>query len=62
MSVLVLIEHDGKTVKDASLATVTAAGRLGDVHALVAGSGVDSIAAEAAKIAGVAKVLVAATR
>jgi electron transfer flavoprotein alpha subunit len=59
MSVLVLIEHDGKAVKDASLATVTAAAKLGDVHALVAGSGVDSIASEAAKIAGVAKVLVA---
>jgi electron transfer flavoprotein alpha subunit len=59
MSVLVLIEHDGKTVKDASLATVTAAGKLGEVHALVAGSGIDAIAADAAKIAGVAKVLVA---
>ena len=59
MSVLVLIEHDGKTVKDASLATVTAAGKLGEVHALVAGSGVDAIAAETAKIPGVAKVLVA---
>jgi electron transfer flavoprotein alpha subunit len=59
MSVLILIEHDGKAVKDASLATVTAAAKLGDVHALVAGSGVDSIASEAAKIAGVAKVLVA---
>jgi electron transfer flavoprotein alpha subunit len=59
MSVLVLIEHDGKTVKDASLATVTAAAKLGELHALVAGSGIDSIASEAAKIAGVAKVLVA---
>jgi len=59
MSALVLIEHDGKTVKDASLATVTAAAKLGEVHALVAGSGVDSIAAETAKVAGVAKVLVA---
>jgi electron transfer flavoprotein alpha subunit len=59
MSVLVLIEHDRNTVKDASLATVTAAGKLGEVHALVAGSGIDAIAADAAKIAGVAKVLVA---
>ena len=54
MSVLVLVEHDGKSVKDATLATVTAASQLGEVHALVAGS--DAIAQAAAKIAGVAKV------
>ena len=39
MSVLVLVEHDGSYVKDATLATVTAAATsLGDVHALVLGS------------------------
>ena len=38
MSVLVLVEHDGATIKDATLATVTAASQLGEVHALVAGS------------------------
>ena len=54
MSVLVLIEHDGGTIKDASLATVTAAAKLGEVHALVAGN--DAAAQAAAKIAGVAKV------
>jgi electron transfer flavoprotein alpha subunit len=59
MSVLVLIEHDGSSVKDASLATVTAASQLGEVHALVAGSNVAAVATEAAKIAGVARVLVA---
>ena len=59
MSVLVLIEHDEKSVKDASLATVTAAGKLGEVHALVAGANVGAIADAASKIAGVAKVLVA---
>ena len=59
MSVLVLVEHDGKSIKDSTLATVTAASKLGEVHALVAGSNVDSIAQQAAKIAGVAKVLVA---
>ena len=37
MSVLVLVEHDGKSIKDATLATVTAASKLGEVHALVAG-------------------------
>ncbi|HET7316078.1 MAG TPA: electron transfer flavoprotein subunit alpha/FixB family protein [Sphingomicrobium sp.] len=59
MSVLVLIEHDGKSVKDSGLATVTAASKLGDVDALVAGSNLGTIADEAAKIAGVSKVLVA---
>jgi electron transfer flavoprotein alpha subunit len=59
MSVLVLVEHDGKAVKDASLATVAAAAKLGDVHALVAGSNVGVVAEQAATIAGVAKVLVA---
>ena len=59
MSVLVLVEHDGKSVKDATLATVTAAAKLGDVHALVAGNDVGGVADAAAKIAGVDKVLVA---
>ncbi|RDE05842.1 electron transfer flavoprotein subunit alpha/FixB family protein [Sphingomonas aracearum] len=59
MSVLVWVEHDGKAVKDATLAAVTAAARLGEVEALVAGQGVDGVAQEAAKIAGVTKVLVA---
>ena len=54
MSVLVLVEHDGTNIKDATLATVTAAAKLGEVHALVAGS--DAAAQAAAKIAGVAKV------
>ena len=61
MSVLVLVEHDGKSVKDATLATVTAASRLGEVHALVAGNNVDGVAQAAAKIAGVVKVYVASS-
>ena len=36
---------------------MSAAAKLGDVHVLVAGAGVDGVAAEAAKLAGVAKVL-----
>jgi electron transfer flavoprotein alpha subunit len=59
MSVLVLIEHDGKSIKDATLATVTAASKLGEVHALVAGNNVGGVGDAAAKISGVAKVLVA---
>jgi len=59
MKTLVLVEHDGQAVKDATLATVTAAGQLGDVELLVAGQGVGAVADAAAKIAGVSKVLVA---
>jgi electron transfer flavoprotein alpha subunit len=59
MSVLILVEHDNASVKDATLAAVTAAGKLGEVHALVAGQGCGPAAEAAAKIAGVAKVLVA---
>jgi electron transfer flavoprotein alpha subunit len=59
MSVLLLVEHDGKSIKDATLAAVTAAGKLGEVHALIAGSNVGAIGGAAAKIAGIAKVLVA---
>jgi len=59
MKTLVWVEHDNKVVKDATLATVTAAAKLGEVHLLVAGKGVDGVAAEAAKIAGVGKVHVA---
>ena len=59
MSVLVLIEHDGGAIKDASLGAITAAAQLGEVHALVAAGNADALAAEAAKIAGVAKVYAA---
>jgi len=56
---LVWVEHDGSAVKDATLAAVTAASKLGEVHLLVAGQGVDGVAQAAAKIAGVGKVHVA---
>lgn len=59
MKTLVWVEHDGKAVKDATLAVVTAASKLDEVHLLVAGQGVDGVAAEAAKIGGVGKVHVA---
>jgi electron transfer flavoprotein alpha subunit len=59
MKTLVLVEHDGKAVKDATLATVTAAAKLGEVHLLVAGKDVGAVADAAAKIAGAGKVHVA---
>jgi electron transfer flavoprotein alpha subunit len=59
MTVLVWAEHNGVALKDATLHAVTAAAQLGTVHVLVAGAGVDSVAAQAAQIVGVDKVLVA---
>ena len=59
MKTLVLVEHDGKVVKDATLATVAAAAQLGEVHLLVAGSNVGPVATAAAAIAGTGKVHVA---
>ena len=56
MKTLVWVEHDNAVVKDATLAVVTAASQLGEVHLLVAGSGCKAVADEAAKIAGVGKV------
>lgn len=59
MSVLVYAEHDNASLKDATLAVVTAAAQLGEVHVLVAGQGCAAVADQAAKVAGVAKVLLA---
>ena len=60
MTTLVLAEHDNSVLKDATLAAVTAAGKLGgDVHLLVAGHNAKSVAEAGAKVAGVAKVLLA---
>jgi electron transfer flavoprotein alpha subunit len=60
MSVLVIAEHDDAELKPATLNTVTAAKELGgDIHVLVVGEGCGGVAEAAAKIDGVAKVLVA---
>jgi len=56
---LVLVEHESGAIKDATLAAVAAASKLGEVHAIVAGQGVGAVAEAAAKIAGVARVHVA---
>ena len=56
MKTLVWVEHDNTEMKDATLAAVTAASKLGDVHLLVAGSGCRAVAEAAANIAGVGKV------
>jgi electron transfer flavoprotein alpha subunit len=59
MKSLVLVEHENGDLKDATLAAVTAASKLGEVHLLVAGDNVGAVAEAAAKIAGVGKVHVA---
>ena len=59
MSILVLAEHDNAALRSATFSTVAAAARIeGDVHVLVAGADCGAVAEEAAKIPGVAKVLV----
>ncbi|MFA7386789.1 MAG: FAD-binding protein [Thiohalobacteraceae bacterium] len=60
MAVLLLAEiNDGALALDATAKAVTAAGKLGDVTVLAVGSKAADAGAEAARIAGVARVLVA---
>ena len=60
MTILVIAEHDGKTLAPATLNTVAAAAKIGgEINVLVAGQGIGAVAEAAAQIAGVAKVLVA---
>ena len=58
MTALVVAEHNNQELKPVTLNTVTAALELDqDIHILIAGNGCSVIAEEAAKISGVAKVL-----
>jgi electron transfer flavoprotein alpha subunit len=59
MTSLVLLEHDGGTIKQPSRSAVAAARKLGDIHVLVAGTNAGAAVEAAAKLPGVAKVLVA---
>lgn len=60
MTTLVIAEHDNASLKGATLNTIAAAKAIGgDIHVLVAGSQCAAAAEAAAKVAGVAKVLVA---
>ncbi|UNW10422.1 FAD-binding protein [Acinetobacter indicus] len=60
MSILVIAEHDNKALNGATLNVVAAAQKIGgDITVLVAGSGVQAVADQAAKVAGVSKVLLA---
>jgi len=60
MTTLLLAEHDNKVLKDSTNKALTAAKAMGgDVHVLVAGAGCKAVADAAAKLDGVAKVLLA---
>ena len=60
MSILVIAEHDNKALNGATLNVVAAAQKIGgDITVLVAGSGAQAVADQAAKVAGVSKVLLA---
>jgi len=60
VTILVIAEHDNASVKTATLNTVAAAQKIGgDIHVLIAGSNAQAAADAAAKIVGVAKVLLA---
>ena len=56
MTSLVLLDHEGGTIKQPSRSAVAAAAQLGEVHVLVAGQGMAAAAEAAARLPGVAKV------
>ncbi|KQV31499.1 electron transfer flavoprotein subunit beta [Rhizobium sp. Root1203] len=60
MAILLLAEHDNQTLSDQTAKALSAAARIGpDVHVLVAGQNVNSVADQAARLAGVTKVILA---
>ena len=60
MTILVIVDHDNSALKSATLHAVTAAQKIGgDIHLLVAGHNCKAVADAAAKVGGVAKVLLA---
>ena len=59
MASLVLLDHENGKIKQPSRSAVTAAAKLGEVHALIAGLDCGTAAQAAAKLAGVTKVHVA---
>ncbi|TAU92791.1 electron transfer flavoprotein subunit alpha/FixB family protein [Rhizobium ruizarguesonis] len=60
MAILLLADHDNAGLSDQTAKALTAAAKIGgDVHVLVAGKGAKPAAEQAAKLAGVSKVLLA---
>ncbi|MBB4254000.1 electron transfer flavoprotein subunit alpha/FixB family protein [Rhizobium sp. BK008] len=60
MTILLLADHDNASLSDQTAKALTAATKIGgDIHILVAGKGAKPAAEQAAKLAGVSKVLLA---
>ncbi|MBB5574886.1 electron transfer flavoprotein subunit alpha/FixB family protein [Rhizobium paranaense] len=60
MAILLLADHDNQSLSDQTAKALTAASQIGgDVHILVAGKAAKAAAEQAAKLAGVSKVLLA---
>jgi electron transfer flavoprotein alpha subunit len=60
MTILILAEHDNQSLKGATFNTIAAGQKIGgDIHVLIAGYNAQGAAEAAAKIPGVAKVLLA---
>lgn len=58
MSILVIAEHDNTNLKGSTLNTLAAADNLtGDIHLLIAGSGIESVLSESQTLDGVSKVI-----
>jgi len=58
MSILVIAEHDNTNLKGSTFNTVAAAGNLnGDIHVLVAGSGIENVVSESQTLDGVSKII-----
>ncbi len=58
MTILILAQHDNKTIHPATLSTVSAATKLGEnIHILIAGYKCDNVAKTASLITGIDKVL-----
>ncbi|MDB2668381.1 FAD-binding protein [Alphaproteobacteria bacterium] len=60
MNTLLIAEHNNETLSESTVKSATAAAQMdGELHILVAGAGCAAVADQAAKLAGVAKVLLA---
>jgi electron transfer flavoprotein alpha subunit len=60
MNTLLIAEHNNENLSESTVKSATAAAQMGgELHILVAGAGCASVADQAAKLAGVAKVLLA---
>ncbi|MFS8056938.1 electron transfer flavoprotein subunit alpha/FixB family protein [Rhizobium sp. BR 317] len=60
MAILLLADHDNQSLSDQTAKALTAASQIGgDIHILVAGKAAKAAAEQAAKLAGVSKVLLA---